>query len=76
MRRCLPHQFNRLARRAAYGIARSGGIAANESGDLFLALSTANQHSIDGHHGMVDRIPGRRRVSRVYEALSRQLTKP
>jgi L-aminopeptidase/D-esterase-like protein len=38
----LPHQLKRLARRVALGIARSGAIAHNGSGDLFLALSTAN----------------------------------
>ena len=38
----LPHQLQRLARRCAAGIARSGAIAANGSGDLFLAFSTAN----------------------------------
>jgi len=65
----LPHQLNRLARRAAYGIARSGGIAANESGDLFLALSTANQHSIDVHHGLVKTaFLGEGEISAVYEA--------
>lgn len=65
----LPHQLNRLARRAAYGIPRSGGIAANESGDLFLALSTANQHSIDIHNGMVDvQFLGEGELSKVYEA--------
>ena len=65
----LPHQLKRLARRAAYGIARSGGIAANESGDLFLALSTANQHSIGIHKGMVDtRFLGEGELSAVYEA--------
>ena len=38
----LPHQLRRVARRCASGIARSGAIAANGSGDLFLAFSTAN----------------------------------
>jgi D-aminopeptidase len=38
----LPHQLKRVARRCASGIARSGAIAANGSGDLFLAFSTAN----------------------------------
>ncbi|MBT4522135.1 MAG: P1 family peptidase [Halieaceae bacterium] len=47
----LPHQLDRLARRASYGIARSGGIASNESGDLFLAFSTANQETIGVHRG-------------------------
>jgi len=49
----LPYHLDRLARRSAYGIARSGGIAANESGDLFLAFSTANQNSIDQHDGIM-----------------------
>lgn len=38
----LPHQLKRLARRAALGMARTGGLAGNGSGDLFLAFSTAN----------------------------------
>jgi D-aminopeptidase len=39
----LPHQLERLARRAALGLARSGGVAGDSSGDLFLAFSTANE---------------------------------
>ncbi len=38
----LPHQLQRLARRAALGVARTGGTAGNGSGDIFLAFSTAN----------------------------------
>ncbi len=38
----LPHQLDRLARRAAMGLARTGSLAMNGSGDLFLAFSTAN----------------------------------
>jgi D-aminopeptidase len=38
----LPHQLKRLARRAGLGIGRSGTIAAHGSGDIFVALSTAN----------------------------------
>lgn len=38
----LPHQLKRLARRAGLGMARTGGVAGNGSGDLFLAFSTAN----------------------------------
>jgi D-aminopeptidase len=38
----LPHQLDRLAQRAALGIARAGGGGANSSGDIFLAFSTAN----------------------------------
>jgi L-aminopeptidase/D-esterase-like protein len=38
----LPHQLKRLARRASLGLARTGSISGNGSGDLFLAFSTAN----------------------------------
>jgi D-aminopeptidase len=39
----LPHQLQRLARRAALGLARNGSYAGNGSGDIFLAFSTANE---------------------------------
>lgn len=39
----MPHQLKRLARRGGLGMARSGGIASNESGDFFVAFSTANR---------------------------------
>jgi D-aminopeptidase len=39
----LPMQCRRLAQRATLGIARMGGIAANGSGDIILAFSTANR---------------------------------
>ena len=38
----LPQQLKRLARRASLGLARDGSIAANGSGDIFIAFSTAN----------------------------------
>ena len=38
----LPNQCARLARRAAVGFARVGGIGHNGSGDLFLAFATGN----------------------------------
>jgi L-aminopeptidase/D-esterase-like protein len=38
----LPHQLKRIATRAALGIGRSGGFGGNGSGDIFLAISTAN----------------------------------
>ncbi len=38
----LPHQVRRLAKRAALGLARTGGTAGNGSGDIFIAFSTAN----------------------------------
>jgi L-aminopeptidase/D-esterase-like protein len=38
----LPHQVTRLARRATMGLARTGSISGNQSGDIFIAFSTAN----------------------------------
>lgn len=38
----MPHQLRRLAKRPSMGIARLGGVGASSSGDIFLALSTAN----------------------------------
>jgi L-aminopeptidase/D-esterase-like protein len=38
----LPHQLKRLARRATLGLARTGTVGHHSSGDIFLALSTAN----------------------------------
>ncbi|KAI4748798.1 L-aminopeptidase/D-esterase [Aureobasidium sp. EXF-12298] len=39
----LPHQLTRIAKRATVGVSRVGGIGHNMSGDIFLALSTANE---------------------------------
>jgi len=41
----LPHQLKRVARRAALGVGRMGGVASNSSGDIFIAFSTANPHA-------------------------------
>jgi len=38
----LPHQLKRLARRVSLGLARTGSVSGNGSGDLFIAFSTAN----------------------------------
>jgi len=37
----LPHQLKRIARRLTIGLARTGSVSGNGSGDLFLAFSTA-----------------------------------
>jgi D-aminopeptidase len=39
----LPHQLKRIAQRASIGLARTGSIASNYSGDIFLAFSTTNR---------------------------------
>ncbi len=44
-----PHQLQRLARRASIGIGRGGTPGGNNSGDIFLAFSTANPQPM-AHH--------------------------
>lgn len=51
----LPVQLRRLAQRAAFGVARTGGMGGNSSGDLFLAFSTGNRGMPPDHH--LDRPP-------------------
>ncbi len=41
-----PHQLQRMAKRAAIGIGRGGTPGGNNSGDIFLAFSTANRGPI------------------------------
>ena len=41
----LPNQLKRLARRVSIGLARTGTISGNGSGDLFIVFSTANKNS-------------------------------
>ena len=38
----MPHQLKRIARRVPMGLARTGTVGNNTSGDIFLAFSTAN----------------------------------
>ena len=44
----LPHQLKRLAKRAALGMARTGSLGGNGSGDIFLAFSTAHPTAARG----------------------------
>lgn len=55
----LPHQLQRLARRAAVGMARTGTSGNNGSGDIFLAFSTANALPLDAERGVtpLDHLP-------------------
>jgi len=41
----LPHQVQRLTRRATMGLARTGSTSGNGSGDIFIAFSTANSRA-------------------------------
>ena len=44
----MPLQLKRLAKRAALGVARTGAVSTNSSGDLFIAFSTAVPALIEG----------------------------
>lgn len=58
----LPHQLKRIAKRAALGLARTGSAAGNESGDIFLAFSTANPEAAKPAAGnaQLQMLPNRR----------------
>ena len=56
----LPHQLQRLARRATMGLARTGSTSGSGSGDLFLAFSTGNRQ--------IDQAPGPNTVRTVANA--------
>lgn len=67
----LPHQLARLARRAALGMGRTGGMANHTSGDLFLAFSTANAPALcPGASGFADlrMIPDSTALNAFFEA--------
>lgn len=61
----LPNQLKRLARRASLGLARTGSVSGNGSGDLFIAFSTANPKSV-----------GTDRVSHSVETIPNDLMDP
>ena len=49
----LPNQLKRIARRLSMGLARSGSVSGNGSGDLFLAFTTANPPAFAHKRDMV-----------------------
>ncbi len=49
----LPHQLKRIARRVPMGLARTGSVGNNSSGDIFLAFSTANEAALARRDGGV-----------------------
>lgn len=55
----LPHQLKRIARRLTMGLARTGSVSGNGSGDLFLAFSTANPPEVPRgkERGDVTKVP-------------------
>ncbi|CAF3320590.1 unnamed protein product [Rotaria sp. Silwood2] len=49
----LPHQLKRLVRRVPLGIGLVGGRGGNESGDIFIAFSTANHQEMGKKTGLM-----------------------
>lgn len=47
----MAHQLKRLARRVPLGLARTGTVGNNSSGDIFLAFSTANEEAFAQRSG-------------------------
>lgn len=64
----LPHQLKRLARRAGLGLARTGGMANNSSGDIFIAFSTANEAVNQSKSGMSARTLANDNISPLFDA--------
>ncbi|WP_348263182.1 P1 family peptidase [Telmatobacter sp. DSM 110680] len=64
----LPHQLKRLARRASLGLARTGSISGNGSGDIFIAFSTANPHADDEPGPNNVKTVSNERISPLFEA--------
>jgi D-aminopeptidase len=64
----LPHQLERLARRATMGIARNGGVAGNGSGDIFVAFSTANPGASNDEHEVTVRMFPNEKLDPLFEA--------
>lgn len=65
----LPHQLKRLAKRPALGVARLGGIGTASSGDIFLALSTANAEASESGETQIIRHFPNLNISALFEAV-------
>jgi L-aminopeptidase/D-esterase-like protein len=64
----LPHQLKRIARRASHGLARTGAISGNGSGDIFIAFSTANANAAAAEDAAQVSMVSNNRISALFEA--------
>ncbi|MEZ5290675.1 MAG: P1 family peptidase [Vicinamibacterales bacterium] len=64
----LPHQLKRLARRATLGMARTGGLSGNGSGDIFIAFSTANPDAFRASGLAELRMVSNEQISGIFDA--------
>jgi D-aminopeptidase len=65
----LPGQCERLARRAAFGIARTGGMGEHSSGDFALCFATGNRGLDADDPELALRMLNERRINGIYEAV-------
>jgi L-aminopeptidase/D-esterase-like protein len=64
----LPHQLERVARRAALGLARTGATSGNGSGDIFIAFSTANANAASARDVVTVQMLSNDRISAIFSA--------
>ncbi|MBA3948997.1 MAG: P1 family peptidase [Acidobacteria bacterium] len=64
----LPHQLKRLARRASLGLARTGSVSSDSSGDIFIAFSTANAGAASAPETFAASMVSSRRITALFEA--------
>src|SRR5262249_16345829 len=64
----LPHQLKRIARRATLGLARTGSVSSNGSGDIFIAFSTANPNAAGATDTAQVSMLSNARIGAVFEA--------
>jgi D-aminopeptidase len=64
----LPHQLERVARRAALGLARTGATSGNGSGDIFIAFSTANANAASVRDVATVQMLSNDRISAIFSA--------
>ena len=64
----MPHQLKRLARRASLGLARTGSISSNGSGDIFIAFSTANAGAAGASNTASVSLLSNEKIGSVFEA--------
>lgn len=62
------HQLKRLARRASLGVARTGSISSNGSGDVFVAFSTGNPGAAAGAGLAAIEMVRNRRITAIFDA--------
>jgi D-aminopeptidase len=71
----LPHQCTRLALRAGFGVARTGGVGEHSSGDLVVAFATGNrglvpgEASLQGPHELPLRMLSDAYINPLYDAV-------